>query len=194
MKKNVVTALIILLMSALYLTSCSSADVNMHSGAKSKSETGSGDKKAADSSKKEAIKDYLKEGEIIACYFDAHLFSAEFGVAKLITPASARTKGKLEVEWLHNSHATEKGKKAWVNLAVTKSHPAKPDELKAGGVVLYGATNKMRRGVVKEIQKDRNKVVLEWFHSPKEKIFTETVDLAIVRIIDEPVMKDPRKK
>ncbi len=139
-------------------------------------------------------KDYLLPGQIIACYFDCHLFAGEWGVAKLVTPASDKTRGRYEVEWLHNSHATAPGKKSWTGQVITKSHPAAKEELKTGMVVVYGAANKMNRGVIKNIVPGKDRVVIEWFHAPREKIYTSEVDIKAVRIIDEPVTRDPRKK
>jgi hypothetical protein len=171
------------------LLSCSAGNSNVKTG----DDTKKTEKKISEPVKIDESKaDYLKQGEVIACYFDPHLFSAEFGVAKLISGDPKQK--KYEVEWLYNSHATEKGKKSTVKLIVLKSHLAKLSELKQGDLVIYGVPNRMRRGIVKEIITSQNKIAIEWFHSPGEKINTEIVDIAIVRVIDEPLMKDPRRK
>lgn len=132
--------------------------------------------------------------DVLACYFDCHLFSAQFGRARLITPASDATRGKSEVEWLHNSHATERGKKGWVKTLVTKYHTPQTAELVPGMVVLYGASNSMSRGVVRDVLASKNRVVIEWFHAPGEKVNTREIDIAATLVSDDPPFTDPRKK
>ncbi|NUM81560.1 hypothetical protein HUU42_12205 [bacterium] len=135
-----------------------------------------------------------KAEEILACYFDVHLFSAQYGLAKVVTTGSDATKGEYEVEWLYNSHATEKGKRAWTKHVITKFHPAEIVELKTGMVVMFGSANKMTRGIVKEVLPHKGVVILEWFHAPGEAVHTAEASVNNIIIIDEPKMTDPRKK
>lgn len=135
-----------------------------------------------------------KAEEVLACYFDAHLFTAEYGLAKVIIAGSEATKGEYQVEWLYNSHATEKSKRVWTKHVITKFHPAEMAELKTGMVVMYGAANKMTKGVVKDVLSHKGQVILEWFYSPGETIHTVEVNINNIMVIDEPKAIDPRKK
>jgi hypothetical protein len=134
--------------------------------------------------------EYLKRDEVIACYTDCNLFSAEYGKAKLIEKKST---GEFEIEWLTNSNATQTGTKATVNKVIIKSHIPSKDEMKTGIVALYGDGSKFRTGIVKEFSASTGKVLLEWFSGPLDKINTTEQEIKNIRIIDEPVMKDPRK-
>ncbi|MDH7554402.1 MAG: hypothetical protein QHH74_12170 [Spirochaetota bacterium] len=62
---------------------------------------------------------------------------------------------------------------------------------------MCGADNISYPGVVKEVFAYKNAVVVENFWSPTEKIWTDTWEgeyLGAVKVIENPVMKDPRVK
>ncbi len=135
---------------------------------------------------------------VFACYFDPHLFSGEFGEAKLLTIAGEQTKGEYQVEWKWNSHATAPGKNSWLKSVILKYHTAKPEELKPGMVVLHGSLNGSKLNVVKEVLAYKNMVVLEYFTAPGAPVYSQTVDIKSVRLIDQAspqvMTKDPRVK
>lgn len=140
----------------------------------------------------------IKPGDIVwACFSDCNSFRSQWGQAKIVTMATEATNGEYEVQWLYNTHATATGSKKWVKNVILKWHRAKIDELKPGMVVLCGADNISYPGVVKEVFAYKNAVVVENFWSPTEKVWTDTWEgeyLGAVKVIENPVMKDPRVK
>lgn len=60
--------------------------------------------------------------------------------------------------------------------------------------VLYGASNSMSRGVVRDVHASKNRVVIECFHPPGEKINTREIDIAVTLLSDDPPFTDQRKK
>jgi len=148
---------------------------------------------------KEKRDDSVQIGDtVFACYFDPNLFSGQFGEARLLTIAGEQTKGEYQVEWKWNSHATAPGKKSWLKAVILKYHTAKLEELKPGMVVLYGSANNSRLNVVKDVLAYKNMVVLEYFIEPGSPVYSQTVDISGVRVIDQAspqvISKDPRVK
>lgn len=137
-------------------------------------------------------------GDIVwVCFSDCNTFRSQWGQAKIVTPASEATRGEYEVQWLWNTHATVTGGKKWTKDVILKWHRAKIDELKPGMVILCGSDCTSYPGVVKEVLTYKNAVIVENFWQPTEKTWTETWEgerLAAVKIIDEPVMKNPKAK
>jgi hypothetical protein len=133
--------------------------------------------------------------EVLAPFFDEHAFSGNWAPAEIVTPASDKTKGEYEVEFLMGTPDLEKGEKRFVKDIICKTHPAKKDELKVGKIVITPGGNledpselKMctwRRAVISNIAEDA--VEVEFFHVYKEE--SAGKDQRFLRnifIIDEP--------
>lgn len=139
-------------------------------------------------------------GDIVwACFSDCQSFRSQWGQAKIVTIATEATNGEYEVQWLWNTHATATGAKKWTKNVILKWHRAKIDELKPGMVVLCGADNISYPGVVKEVMAYKNAVVVEnfWDANPSSKVWTDTWEgerLAAIKILEEPVIQNPRAK
>lgn len=138
------------------------------------------------------------EGDIWACFFDCGNFGAQWGQAKILTMASDATNGEYEVEFKYNTHATAPGSKKWTKHVILKWHRvADISELKPGMVVLSGGDGTSYLAVVKEVFAYKGTVVLERFFNRGSKTYTDTWDadkLGAVKIIEEPIMTDPRIK
>jgi len=138
------------------------------------------------------------EGDIWACFFDCGNFGAQWGQAKILTMASDATNGEYEVEFKYNTHATAPCSKKWAKHVILKWHRlADISELKPGMVVLSGGDGTSYLAVVKEVFAYKGTVVVERFFNPGSKTYTDTWDadkLGAVKIIEEPVMTDPRIK
>ena len=169
--------------------------------------TGCGKKeeKAAASEKptQEGTKETLqvKPGdEVLAPFFDAHMFSGKWAPAKIVTPASDETKSEYEVEFMIGTPDLEEGEKRFVKDVVWKSHPAKKDELKIGMIVITTGdnpedpseawTDTWRKAVISDIK--HNAIEVEFFNDyKKDSDGKEERFLHNVYIIDAPDVKEP---
>lgn len=135
------------------------------------------------------------DDEVLAPFFDVHMFSGKWALAKIVTPASDETKGEYEVEFMIGTPDLGKGEKRFVKDVIWKSHPAKKDELKVGMIVITTTSNSedaseartdtWSKAVISEIK--HNVIEVEFFHDYKEESAgKEDWLLHNVYIIDEP--------
>lgn len=150
---------------------------------------------------KEPTKEVLsvKPGdEVLAPFFDVDMFSAKWALAKIATPASEKTKGKYEVQFLIGTPDLGEGEKRWVKDIVWKSHPTKKEELKVGMIIIAAGNNSedpseartdtWRKGVISSLDElHKNLAEVEFYHNLKEEPFDkEKMYLHNIYIIDEP--------
>ncbi|AEJ20571.1 hypothetical protein [Gracilinema caldarium] len=136
---------------------------------------------------------YLKEGEVFVPAYAPDRFEGNWGIGKILTPASAKTKGEAEVLQFYDN------KSFWIsaNWVITKSRPAVAEELQEGMLVLCGKIDDAGRrsydtwflGVIKSTDTlYKNEVRLERYpHDAKAVQFSKKV--SDIRIIIEPVLK-----
>lgn len=129
--------------------------------------------------KEKPAKEYLPvkvDDEVLAPFFDEHVFSGKWALAKIVTPASAETKGEYEVEFMIGTPDLGEGEKRFVKDVIWKSHPAKKDELKVGMIVITTGDNSedpseartdiWRKAVISDIK--QNAIEVEFFHEYPE--------------------------
>jgi hypothetical protein len=136
---------------------------------------------------------YLKEGEVLVPNYAPDLFEGNWGIGKIITPASPKTKGEAEVLLYYRD------RKFWIsnNLIIHRSRPAVPEELKPGMLVLCGKIDDAHRrqldewflGVIKNTDTlYKGEVELENYREHfGPKVFQYKV--ANIRIIEEPILR-----
>lgn len=136
---------------------------------------------------------YLQPEEVLVTYFNADRFESNYGLGKILTPPSDKTKGEAEIhEFYHNGKYWVPG--AWI---ITKSRPAVPEELKPDMLVLCGKKDDYGRrnydrwflGVVKSTDTlYKGEVTLEAYpHDAKPVTFQFKVEN--IRIILEPQLQ-----
>jgi hypothetical protein len=160
--------------------------------------SGCGEKAEPVVEKEKPATEYLevKAGdEVLAPFFDEHAFSGNWAPAKIVTPASDKTKGKYEVEFLMGTPDLEKGEKRFVKDIICKTHPAKKQNLKVGMIVITPGDNledpsetemcTWRKAVVSDIRDDA--IEVEFFHVYKEESAgKEERFMHNIFVIDEP--------
>lgn len=145
--------------------------------------------------------DYLPKGTVLAAFYgeDSGYSETRYYPAKIVTKASAQTKGEYQVRTLIGDFDVGKGDKNWTKNVILQSHPAQKDEIKKGMKVLY--TNKpadeglagasWHRGIVGSTEKlYKNKVQIEHvWHLDKsdEADRQKTIPVKQIRIIDKAV-------
>ncbi|MCX7655124.1 MAG: hypothetical protein N2Z76_01165 [Treponemataceae bacterium] len=139
------------------------------------------------------VEAYLQPDEVLVTYFNADRFESNYGIGKILTPASEKTKGEAEIQSFYNNN------KYWVPGAwiITKSRPAVADELKPGMLVLCGKRDDYGRrnydswflGVVKATDTlYKGEITLERYpHDAQLETFQWKVEN--IRIILEPQLK-----
>jgi hypothetical protein len=135
------------------------------------------------------------DDEVLAPFFDEHEFSGRWAPAKIVTPASDKTKGEYEVEFLMTTPDLEQGEKRFVKDIICKTHAASKDELKIGATIITPGDNledpeetKMCTWQKAVITKIGDAVIeVEFFHVYREESAGKAERyLHNIYIIDEP--------
>jgi hypothetical protein len=133
--------------------------------------------------------------QVLAPFFDEHEFSGRWAPAKIVTPASDKTKGEYEVEFLMTTPDLEQGEKRFVKDIICKTHAASKDELKIGATIITPGDNledpeetKMCTWQKAVITKIGDAVIeVEFFHVYREESAGKAERyLHNIYIIDEP--------
>ena len=136
--------------------------------------------------------------EVLAPFFDVEMFSAKWAFARIVTPASEKTKDEYEVKFLIGTPDLEQGEKQWTKDIIIKSHMAKKDELKVGMVIITttgnsesaaeAITDTWSKGVISSIDElDKNISEVAFYHNLKEEPYSkENRYLHNIYIIDVP--------
>lgn len=144
--------------------------------------------------------DYLGAGTVLAgvMWEDGGFSELRYYPAKILTPASSKTKEEYQVKTVIGDFDIAKGEERWTENVISKSHPAEKNELKEGMIVLYtqkpkkeGLENaRWNRGIVSstdELYKDVVQIKFV-YHLDKsdegDRTFSVPVDQ--IRIIDKP--------
>ncbi len=137
---------------------------------------------------------YLQPGEVLVTIFNADRFESNYGIGKILTPASEKTKGEAEVLQLYDVN-----KKVWVpgSWVITQSRPAVAEELKPGMLVLCGKLDQSGRrnydtwflGLVKNTDTlYKGEVQLERYPHHAQPV-TYQWKVEAIRIIEKPQLR-----
>jgi hypothetical protein len=136
---------------------------------------------------------YLKPGEVFVPGYAPDRFEGNWGIGKIITPASEKTKGEAEAVQFYDN------KPIWIsaNFIITKSRPATAEELHEGMLVLCGKIDEYGRrsydtwflGVIKSMEYlYKGEILMERYpHDALPKQFQWKLNL--IRIIEEPTLR-----